>query len=220
MSRIHHFVLASTLILSAAAAHAETNLLTNGSFETPSIAGTSYVLYGQGSTAITGWTVVGDDTQLTRAEFLAASEGSQWIDLTGIYGYNKGLRSDAVATTVGQRYTLSFDIGDYYVPGFQTATIGVSINNGSQTLFTNIYEAGVMDWKRQTLSWVADSSSASITFLGAENGSLSNNAGIGLDNVVFTQAPAVPEPATYGMLLGGLAMVGALMRRKNGSKAV
>lgn len=219
MHRMHHFVLASSLILSTAA-EAETNLLSNGSFETPSIAGSSYVLYGQGSTAITGWTVVGEDTQLTRAEFLPASDGSQWIDLTGIYGYNKGLRSDAVSTTIGQRYTLSFDIGDYYVPGFQTASLGVSINNGAQMLFTNIYQAGVMDWKRQTLSWIADSSTASITFVGVENGNLSNNAGIGLDNVVFAQASAVPEPATYGMLLGGLAMMGAFMRRKSGSKAV
>jgi hypothetical protein len=31
---------------------------------------------------------------------------------------------------------------------------------------------------------------------------------------------AVPEPATYGMLLGGLALVGAIARRKGAKKAV
>ena len=33
----------------------------------------------------------------------------------------------------------------------------------------------------------------------------------------LTAVSAVPEPATYAMLLGGLALVGALARRRNAS---
>lgn len=212
MKLISTTLLAVGLSLSAGFAHANDNLLTNGSFELPQIPGTSYVLYNSGSTAITGWTVVGADTQLTRTEFVPAAHGTQWIDLTGIYGYNKGLRSDAVATTIGQRYTLSFDLGDYYAPGFRTSTLGVSINGSANTLFTNIYEGGVMDWERKSFSWIANSNSTQITFTGVENGVLSNNAVIGLDNVVLVAA--VPEPSTYAMLFAGLFAVGAMARRK------
>ncbi|MES2739347.1 MAG: DUF642 domain-containing protein [Pseudomonadota bacterium] len=207
-------LIATTLLLSAVAAHAQDNLLSNGSFESPGIPGPDFLLYEQGSTAITGWTVVGADTQLTRGEFLPASEGMQWVDLTGINGYNKGLRADAVATTIGQRYTLSFDLGDYAAPGFQTSTLGVRINAGQQMLFTNIYDGGLMDWERKSFSWVADSDTTSITFLGAANGSLSNDAAIGLDNVFLAQTSAVPEPSSWGMLLGGLAFIGALTGRR------
>ena len=214
MSLIRILLLALPFALGSAAAQAAPNLLSNGSFETPNIAGNNYTFYGAGSTAVTGWTVVGADTQLTRTEFVPAAHGNQWIDLTGQYGYNKGLRSDAVATAVGQRYTLSFDLGDYYLPGFQTSTLAVSINGAPQTLFTNIYQGGVMDWERMSFDWVADSASAQITFLGVQNGSLSNDAVIGLDNVVFEAVSVVPEPSTYAMMLAGLALLGARMRRK------
>ncbi len=214
MSFIRTLLLALPFTLGAAVAQAAPNLLTNGSFETPNIAGNNYAFYGTGSTAVTGWTVVGADTQLTRTEFVPAAHGKQWIDLTGQYGYDKGLRSDAVATAIGQRYQLSFDLGDYYLPGFQTATLAVSINGAPQTLFTNIYQGGVMDWERMSFDWVADSRSAQITFLGVQNGSLSNNAVIGLDNVVFESISVVPEPSTYALMLAGLALLGARARRQ------
>ena len=215
MKLIKTSIIASLFALSAVNAQAETNLLINGSFEEPQVPGMAWKIFGSGSTAITGWTVVGADTQLTRTEFVPAAHGTQWIDLTGIYGYNKGLRSDAVATTIGQSYELSFDLGDYYAQGFQTATLGVSINGGANTLFTNIYEGGVMDWERKSFRFTATSASTNITFLGVENGALSNNAVIGLDNVVLNTSP-VPEPSTYAMMLAGLFGVAAFARRKRG----
>lgn len=212
MNLTQNSIIASVLAVAAVSAHAETNLLVNGSFEEPQIPSHTYVTYGSGSTAIAGWTVVGADTQLTRTEFVPASHGTQWIDLTGSYGYNKGLRSDAIATVIGNTYELSFDLGDYYAQGFQTSTLGVSINGGANTLFTNIYQGGTMDWERKSFSFVANSNSTNITFIGIENGTLSNNAVIGLDNVVLISA--VPEPSTYAMLLSGLFGVAAFARRK------
>lgn len=204
---------AALMAFSASAAHAETNLLTNGSFEDPQIPGHSYIIYNSGSSAITGWSIIGADTQLTRTEFVPASHGSQWVDLTGIYGYNKGLRSDSVATTIGQSYTVSFDLGDYYAPGFGTSTLGLTINNGPTISFTNIYESGIMDWERKSYTFVADSTSTSLSFIGLENGVLGNNAVVGLDNVVFTTSP-VPEPSTYALMLAGLFGVAAFARRR------
>ncbi|MFO1321671.1 MAG: PEPxxWA-CTERM sorting domain-containing protein [Burkholderiales bacterium] len=190
------------------------NLLTNGSFETPVI-GYPYAFYSSGSTAITGWTAVGPgETQNTRTEFLPASDGAQWIDLTGYSGYDKGLRSDAVVTEVGATYRLSFDLGDYQP--FGSSTVSVRVNDGAPTLFVNPYQSGIMDWERKSLSWVADATSARITFLGVANGALSNDLGIGLDNVVFEKLPppAVPEPGTCALMVAGLGLIGAAARRR------
>ncbi len=208
-----------TALVSMGSAHAA-NLLTNGSFEDPNIVATNnYALFGSGSTAITGWTVVGADTQLTPDTYLGlvASDGRQWIDLTGIYGYDKGVRSDVVATTIGQTYNLTFALGNY-VP-FGTSSLSVSINGGPASSFTNLVNGiGPMDWENNSLTWVANAATAQITFLGLENGALSNNAGIGLDNVGFAAAP-VPEPETYALMLAGLGAVGVAARKRKSKVA-
>ena len=149
---------------------AATNLVANGSFEAPNIVGGSYVLYTTASTAITGWSVLGptagDSVQLTPDTYLGlkASDGQQWVDMTGITGYDKGLRSDAMATTVGGLYHLSFDVGNY-LP-FDVSTLGVSINGGPEQLFVNtslaLTATNPMNWATFGFDWVATGSSAQL----------------------------------------------------------
>ncbi len=199
------------------------NLLTNGSFEAPNIVATNnYALYATGSTAVTGWTMLGgagESVQLTPDTYLGlkASDGRQWLDLTGITGYNKGVRSDSFAVVPGNTYTLAFDVGNY-LP-FGASTLGVSINGGSEQLFTNTSLAATatnpMNWASFSVTWVATGSSANISFLGRTNGGLSNGNGIGLDNVRFDLAP-VPEPTTAALwLLGAAGLIGASRRRRS-----
>lgn len=204
-------------------AHAAT-LVANGSFETPDIrAGGIYVLHTAGSTAITGWTVLGapgEDIQHTPDSYLGlqASDGHQWLDLTGVYGYDKGVRSDAFATTLGATYRVSFDIGNY-MP-FGRSTVGVSINGGAEQLFANTSLAdnpkAPMNWATFGFDWIADGTAAQLAFLGRANGDLGNNAVIGLDNVGFELVkPPVPEPQTWALLLAGLSLVAAGVRRRS-----
>lgn len=209
----------------ASIAHA--NLVANGSFEAPNIVATNiYAWYGNGSTAIPGWTVVApgasvDGTQLTPDTYLGlkGSDGRQWIDLTGNYGYDKGLRSDSFATVVGQHYTVSFDVGNLLWGGFGRSTVGLSINGGTEQLFANtsLVTTGdyPMNWAHFSLDYEATSTSTTLAFFGRANGVLSNNAGIGLDNVSVTQiTSAVPEPETYALMLAGLGAVGLVARRR------
>ncbi|MBY0467886.1 MAG: DUF642 domain-containing protein [Burkholderiaceae bacterium] len=200
------------------------NLLTNGSFEAPNIVGGSYALYATNSTAITGWTVLGptsgDSVQLTPDTYLGlrASDGRQWIDLTGIVGYDKGVQSDAFATVVGATYRISFDVGNY-LP-FGQATVGLSVAGGAEQLFTNTSLASTstnpMNWTSFSVDWVANTTSTRLSLLGRANGALSNNLGIGLDNVsverVVPTTP-VPEPETWSLMMVGLAAFALTARR-------
>ncbi|MBT9504920.1 MAG: PEP-CTERM sorting domain-containing protein [Burkholderiaceae bacterium] len=212
-------LLSLAIALCAAAPASASNLVSNGSFETPNIVGGSYVLYSTGSTAITGWTVLGlanDSIQLTPDTYLGlkADDARQWIDLTGITGYDKGVKSDAIATQIGAVYHLSFAVGNY-LP-FGASTLGVSLNGGPEQLFTNTSLAATatnpMNWATFGFDWVADSTSTRISFLGRANGALSNNLGIGLDSVALTLQP-VPEPQTWALLAAGLLALTGLRRR-------
>lgn len=204
---------------------AEAQLLTNGSFETPNIiANNTYSLYTTGSTGINGWTVLGlagESVQLTPDTYLGlqASQGRQWMDLTGIVGYNKGMRSDVIATTIGQRYRIAFDIGNLTYASFGPATIGVRINGGIEQLFTNgapITGAFQMNWQSFFVDWTADANALSLDFVGRANGSLSNDYGIGLDNVSVNQLSSpVPEPSTWALALTGLGALGFVRRRRS-----
>lgn len=207
----HQLIAAAVL---AAALPASANLVANGSFESPNIVATGvYALYTTGSTAITGWTVQGADTQLTPDTYLGlkAADGRQWLDLTGIYGYDKGVQSDPVAVAVGQVYEISFDVGNY-LP-FGRSTVGLAINGGADQLFVNTSLTSTvhypMNWAHFSIQWTADAPTLQLSFLGRANGGLSNDAGIGLDNVAvhLVQQP-VPEPGTWALMLGGLALVG------------
>ena len=221
---MHASTIVALAALWAGSATAATNLVGNGSFESPDHVGGGYVLYASGSTAITGWTVIGpaaDSVQLTPDTYLGlkGSEGRQWVDLTGIYGYDKGLQSDSFATVAGATYRVSFDVGNY-LP-FGRSTVGLAINGAADQLFVNTSLASTghypMNWAHFSIQWTADAPTLQLTFLGRANGALSNNAGIGLDNVAVDLAPQqpVPEPGTWALMLGGLALMGAYAGRSN-----
>src|SRR5215831_6458481 len=77
------------VLLISGIARASTNLLTNGSFETPSVPTGKLTNFTSGSTGITGWTIVGSEAAVVNSKFTSfliqfpASDGSQWLDLTG-----------------------------------------------------------------------------------------------------------------------------------------
>ncbi len=195
------------------ASPAQANLLTNGSFEVATVPPTSFTNFPTGRSAITGWTVFGPPVSVVGASFDApffpAQDGIQWLDLTGPTSGGGGVQQ-AVATTPGQTYNLSFYLGT----GFSTtSTVGILINGSLLTTRTNSTPGAVINWQQFTIPFTAASTS---TLIGFGNLDRIGDDSNGLDNVSLDLAPAAAasEPGTLLLLAPALAAFGFLRRHK------
>ena len=204
---------------------ASANLITDGSFSPtmsdpfsshdPADDPDTWVL-SPGSTAIAGWTVVGQQVAWIgpKNDFgLSAAPGNgggYFLDLTGYKGSSPfGGVSTMVNTVVGQEYHLSFDLGSNLA--FDTDKSGVIAPKvqvlNSTTGTTRTFTAGIIGqntWEDFSLNFKATSAMITLTFSGATFKGLPVNY-IGLDNVNLTKLTAVPEPTT--LIAGALLLL-------------
>jgi len=209
-----------TICLAAVVATpAGANLIVNSSFETPVVPNGGFTNFPGGSTAITGWTVVGVDSAVTNKNFtqsgitFQSQDGNQFIDLAGVTSNsNTSGVTQSIATVSGQPYSLSFYVGSstdatsnhFFFP----STIDLSINGGPRVSYTNpVGPTNMLNWQQFVVPFVA-TGATNLTFY---NGSASNNFESMVDNVVVD---AVPEPSS--VILIGLGTVGFLGRRRVG----
>lgn len=186
--------------------------LQNGSFELPDISGTD-------ATIPLSWSLAGaGPIQLVSPEFqpfgapLAASNGSQWVDLTGqSEKLNQGL-SQTFSTVAGGQYSLGFDVGNLDYSGYGRATVQLLIDNVVVgTYFNDIANtgSGAMRWKSFIQGFTAAGAQTTVSFLGhAVEGNTSAQV-IGLDNVTV-----VPEPGAYGLALAGVGVIAVGLHRR------
>jgi hypothetical protein len=211
--RAHPRSITFAAVLLLAASSASAALVTNGGFESPDITGFPFL--GVGSTLMPGWTVVGNTIQLTdNGAFggvgVVASQGQQFLDLTGNVGRGGGVRSDPVATTAGQQYRLEFDLGAFFVAGqgsFGNVTVDLWIDGVAQASFTNLMSltSAGSDW--ETMHWDFTAATSASTFeIRSSLLTSSSNLGVGLDNVRLSAQGSVPEPTT--LALAALALLG------------
>lgn len=210
----------SGLLVSASSTNA--NLLMNGSFENGSFnpnrdAGTMQLF--DGSTAITGWVVMGGGGGIAgdiawensaNPWLFRASEGDKFLDLTGYINdpntpHGGIALSQTVNVTIGTSYWLSFDVGSSrtYSDGVNPQ-VTVTVN-GTPTTYVFTGDVSLPDgpgpaqnhWQRAGFGFVASENQAVISFLATTPG---YDRVIQLDNVNLS---AVPEPATMfaGVLL-------------------
>lgn len=204
----------------AGSAHA--NLLTNGSFENGQYVdnngGAGADRLEVGSTAITGWTVIGGSniawTNTPNSYRISANDGIKFLDLTG-YQDNApfgGVSQLLVNTMAGALYQLTFDLGSSDEYG-RPVSILASAGDVSNALFSSS-RTGTDIWERQTLNFAATSSNTTVSFLGNQG-----NFYIGLDNADVTliraaDSTAVPEPGSLALALAGLGIAGVAARRR------
>jgi hypothetical protein len=222
MKRIIISLVVTTSFLAEGGADAA--LITNGSFETPTVPSGNFTTFGTGSSLVTGWNVfgpAGTNVAIVSGTFsqngvsFPAQDGTQWLDLTGSNSNSSEGVSQAVTTTVGNRYQLSYFVGNTTGGSIfgTTSTVNVSLNGVATFSDTNSnVSPNTLDWEVFNHTFVASTSTTTLAF---QNGDPANDNSNGLDNVVLTDLgpAAVPEPASLGLLVTGLAFV-ALTRKK------
>jgi choice-of-anchor C domain-containing protein len=201
-----------------------TSLLVNGSFEQgsadPNNTVAGYLPLAGGSTAITGWEVLGNPIEWI-GYFWQASDGQNSVDLDGSLA--SGVRQ-TFATTPGQTYLVTFDLAGNpdNIPVIKP--MRVSADGQSASFYFDDTGATHTDmmYVRQTFSFVADDSSATLEFrsltdVAAENPGGVQGYGPVIDNV---SAEAVPTPAALWLLLTGFAGVAATRQKQRRSARV
>jgi hypothetical protein len=198
-------ILASAVAsLLAASSGASANLVGNGSFEAPTVPSGSFTNFTVGSSALTDWTVfgpAGTNVSIVSGTFMQngvtfnAQDGNQWLDLTGDGSNSTEGVSQAVTTTIGDQYQVSYYIGNTSGGStFGTTSMVIVLVNGVPT-FTDTNsnpDLTGLNWEQFTHTFVATGTS---TTLGFQNDDPSNDNSNGLDNVVLTDLGPVPVPA-------------------------
>ena len=204
---------------------ANANLILNGDFELP-VVGTAppaFASYPTGSVAIPDWTVVGaagTEVSLVNGTYtkecctFAPQGGVQWLDLTGFASNQYEGVQQAVPTTLGTTYDLSFWVGNAYdpAPGVfgTTSTVQLLINGSGAVSFTNTMNTpNVLNWEMFTTTFVAGAGPT--TLLGFYNLDPPTDNSNGLDSIVLTEEP-IPEPGTLTLL--GLGIIGLGLTRR------
>ena len=215
VSKMKNIVAGAALALAAgfAASSANAAVIVNGSFEDGPNPG-SFTTLANGSTAINGWTVGGNGIDYIGTLWKAA-DGVRSLDLSAL---DAGGISQTFATVVGKTYKVSFSLAGNPDGGFGNKVLVTTLGLGQLPeieTFTvgasNTHEN--MGWQTITYSFVANSTSSTLNFASATKGPY----GPALDNVVVS---AVPEPATWAMMIVGFGAAGTMVRNRRKLGAV
>lgn len=219
------------LALAATPSAAATNLIINGSFETPVQADKGYTDYLVGSNGIPNWQITGiagtyvsvlnQNYAGNPGYTFPAQDGVQWLDLAGFSDNAPDGVSQTVATVIGTQYDFSFYVGNISGGAFgtQSAVVASFSSGGTTFTCTNTADTFKLTWQLCTQRFTATSATTTFTLTNADPRNDFSNA---VDNVSLFAVAApgsVPEPATWAMLVAGFAAIGGTLRRRRARPA-
>ena len=224
MTKLPVPVLAALSFIGVAAPASAANLFVNGSFETPAVTASlplSYTDHQPGSSTLTGWTIANSVVSQLRSDYAGnegytfpAQDGFVSLDLAGFNANGPAIVSQALATSIGATYQLSFWVGNVSGGPFGTDTsIRARFSSGGID-FTclNATPSFVLAWQQCTQQFVATAGVTTIGFQSLDPG-FDNSAVI--DNVSLDLiGGAVPEPGSWALMVLGLGAVGGVRRRQ------
>lgn len=222
---IKTLLLTATLLTAATGVQA-VELVTNGSFETVAagVTGKTHFL-----NHVTGWS---GGSNLTFIDYPGTADdgsylsvygpfpnhspdGGKFVEADGLAAYSSAITQNITGLIVGQVYTLTF----YQAAGQQQGFKGPTTERwkvvfGTDTQLSSQFslpEAGVGPWQAQTMTFTAHATQQVLSFLAL--GTPDGQPPISFLDGVSLQG-AVPEPATWALLMIGFGMVGVAVRRR------
>ena len=203
------FVGAAALIACSTGANAAT--VVNGSFEEGTNPG-SFTTLGTGSTAITGWEVTAGSVDYI-GSYWTASDGVRSVDLAGS---SLGTLSQTLTgLTTAKRYVVTFDVARNPDGGVTPRTGTFSAGGQSFGFAYTDATSTRSNMKWETVSYIFQATSSTATISFSSDASAGCCFGPALDNVSIS---AVPEPATWAMMIGGFGLIGAAARRRSAAR--
>jgi hypothetical protein len=206
-------ILATAAALAVAGSASAANLLANGGFETGWSGTSGYYNIGtqpgsnsqgpdHGVPSGFGWTVGNGNVDIISYNTYGpgpTNGGAYGLDLVG-YG-STGEISQSITTSATQKYVVTFDYKSN--PGVSGPTAAVLFNGIN---IGNVTGSGA--W--QVFTTTVTGTGGSALFALNETYGYSNG-GVFLDNISVS---AVPEPAAWALMIGGLGMTGFALRRR------
>jgi choice-of-anchor C domain-containing protein len=212
------------LSILAAASSVNAATIVNGGFESSTLtpaeqtqmANQGFATLAAGSTSLTGWSIGGGGIDYI-GSYWAPAGGTHSIDLNAL---TAGSIFQTISTVVGQAYEVSFDLAGNPdgAPVVKLAIADATGLPGAAYLFDTTGKTKTnMGWTQLTYDFTADSTSTTLTFSNSNQTGFKTPYGAALDNISIS---AVPEPATWAVMLIGFGGLGAAMRSRRSRRAV